>query len=139
MTAAEALYAAIATQIAAHTTAVWNPTGIYTASQTGITIKAMPQSPDSIVALTIHDRDDHRDPGLPDQAIRFQVRLRTPKGNPVTVDTLAEAVTAALKGDHMNWGGITITTCHRYSYIPMGFDANNRPELALNFELLLPH
>lgn len=132
------LYEAIAIRIAARTDAIWNPAGAYTADQTGIVFKAMPQSPDSVVALAIHDRDEHRDPNLPDELIRFQVRLRTPKGNPVAVDTLAEAVTSALKGDHMDWSGFTITTCRRYSYIPMGFDTNMRPELALNFEALLP-
>lgn len=138
-TPAVSLYEAIATRIAARTDAVWNPTGAYSASQTGIVFKAMPQSPDSAVVLTIHDRPKHQDPGLPDEMIRVQVRLRTPKGNPIAVDTLAEAVTAALEGDHLLWSGITVTTCRRYSHIPMGFDANQRPELALNFELIIPN
>lgn len=139
MTPATTLYEAIAQQIAAHTTAKWSPTGAYLPGDIGITIKKMPQTPDAVIALTIHDRDTHRDPGLPDELIRFQARLRTGKGRPDNVDELAEEVTAALQGDHQDWSGIRVTKCHRYSYIPMGFDQNDRPELALNFELILPH
>lgn len=138
MTPATSLYEAVAVVLHSAGAGVWKPSGVYTDAETGIVLKRMPQTPDAAIVLTIYDRDRHTDPGLPDEMVRLQVRVRTAKGRPDSVDTLAEAVTAALTGDHLDWSGITITQSRRASYLPLGFDSSDRPEISMNFGLLLP-
>lgn len=138
MIPATSLYEAIATVLHTFGAGIWKPSGVYAESETGIVIKKMPQSPDSIISLTIYDRDTSPNPGLTHETIRIQIRLRTPKGRPDSVDSLAEHVTTALSGHHLDWTENTVTRCHRRSYMPLGEDANGRNELTLNFELILP-
>lgn len=138
MIPATSLYEATAAVLDAAGVGLWKPSGVYGAGETGIVIKKMPQAPDSIISLTIYDRDTSPNPELTHETIRLQVRLRTTKGRPDSVDSLAEDVTTALSGHHLDWTGTTVTRCHRRSYMPLGEDANGRNELTLNFELILP-
>lgn len=132
------LYEAIAAAIHTASAGVWKTGRAYTDTETGIVIKKMPQSPDNAIVLTIYDRKTQPDPRLPDELVRLQVRVRTAKGRPDSVDLLAEAVTSAITGDHLDWSGIRVTKCMRTSYLPLGFDSSDRPEISMNFDLILP-
>ncbi len=138
MIPATQLYEAAALVLDTAGAGVWKPDGAYTKTETGIILKKMPTAPDNTIVLTLYGRDTNPSPALTHEIINLQVRVRTAKGRPDSVDTLAEHVTAALHGDHLNWSGIAITKCHRISYLPLGFDANDRPEISLNFQLILP-
>lgn len=138
MTAASVLLEAIAQRLAAAGVGTWSPTGAYTTGQTGITISTMPQAPDRAIVLTLYDRVEHEDPDLTDELVRLQVRVRTAKGRPDAADTLAETVHAALRAHHVVWSGVPITRVHRRSYLPLGLDSNGRPEVSMNYEVLLP-
>lgn len=127
---------AIAQHLAAAGVAVWNPTGAYASTDTAITIKAVPQSPDRIVALTVYDRVTHRDPDLTDEVVRVQVRVRAGK-YPTDVDDLADAVHGALEVHHATWPGLRVTRCHRISLLPLGPDGSGRHETSMNYELQL--
>jgi len=133
------IYEAIATRLHTKGAAVWNPTGIYTPTQCGIILKKMPASPDNAVVLTIYDRPTSMSRRTREDTIRLQIRARTSKGRPDSVDTLAENITTALEGDHQTWSNILFAHIRRISYLPLGFDANDRPEISMNFELILPH
>lgn len=135
---ATALYTALAERLHAAGVATWNPAGVYTPGQTGITLAVMPTAPDRAVVLTVYERDEHTDPALTDERVRVQVRVRTAKGRPDGADTLAEAVHAVLRAHHVTWSGVLITRVHRVSYLPLGLDSNGRPEVSMNYELLLP-
>lgn len=138
MTAASVLLEAIAQRLAAVGVGTWSPNVRYEAGQTGITISTMPQAPDCAIVLTLYDRVEHEDPDLTDELVRLQVRVRTAKGRPDAADTLAEAVHAAIRAHHVVWSDIPITRVHRRSYLPLGLDSNGRPEVSMNYELLLP-
>lgn len=137
MTTASDLMTGAALRLAAHNAGTWSPNGAYTDGQTGITIKAVPQSPDAIIALTVYDRETSPNPDLTNQLVRLQVRLRSPKGRPDNVDDLADLVDTAFSGHHMTWGTIRIARAHRVSYLPLGPDGNGRHELSCNYAIHL--
>lgn len=132
------LYPAIATRLHTAGVGVWKTSGMYADSETGIVIKRMPATPHTVITLTLYDRPMNFNPRFTHERLRLQARVRTPTGRVIDVDTLAEKVTAALIGDHMDWSGIPVTKCHRASYLPVGEDSNGRPEISMNFELILP-
>lgn len=129
---------AAARRLAEAGVAVWNPTGMYTADQKAITIKAVPQDPDQVIALTVYSKQRSPNPDLTDEVVMLQVRVRAGR-YPTDVDDLADAADVALSGHHLEWPGLTVARAHRVSYMPLGPDSNGRHETTMNYELRLSH
>lgn len=112
--------------------AVWNPTGVYKATELGIFTKVMPASPDRAIVLTVYPVTVSH---LSDTTLGLQVRCRMP-GLPTDVDDLADAIYEHWHGRQ----GLTLGPAHvalmmRQSHAQMGRDANNRSETSSNFYL----
>lgn len=135
MTTTTQIHTAIAQRLAEQGVGVFRASGAYTAGETGITIKAVPQSPDRIVAVTVYDVDEDPDPASTWQTFTVQVRYRAGK-YPTDVDDLADAAHTALTVHHQTWGAVRVDRCHRQSFIPIGADANGRQERTDNYRLV---
>ena len=135
MTTTTQIHTAIAQRLAEQGVGTYRPTGVYTAAETGITIKAVPQSPDRIIAITVYDVDEDPDPTNPWQAFIVQLRYRAGK-YPTDVDDIADAAHTALTVHHQTWGTVRVDRCHRQSFIPIGADANGRQERTDNYRLV---
>lgn len=123
MSALTDLYNGIATMIAAQTTPtiVWNPTGVYTANQTGIMLKLMPVAPDRVVTLTLVPQGD--DPSMPLGQVMLQVRGRGLANRPTDVDDLLDSIFVVLHGTKdLPMGSCTIVQMNRRVMVPMGMD-----------------
>lgn len=136
MTTVTQLHRIIAERLAATGIGTYRATGVYTATETGITIKAVPQSPDRIVAVTIYDEIAALDPDDPTTVIPVQLRFRAGT-YPTDVDDIADAAKAAMTVHHDVWSGVRIHRCHRRNFTPIGADANKRHERTDNYELVL--
>ncbi|MDO5500422.1 MAG: minor capsid protein [Propionibacteriaceae bacterium] len=108
----------------------------YVATDTAITLKRLPASPDQAISVTLYDHEDAAY-GLADAWARVQLRFRAP--GPVTaVDDLADAAHAVLNDRHnFDMGGVRVSRARRLNVAPMGQDANRREERADNYELIL--
>ncbi|MGW3572176.1 minor capsid protein [Streptomyces sp. NPDC000941] len=112
--------------------AVYRPDGVYTVSETGLTVAVMPDNPDRIVALTAYPVEDTH---LTDAITGVQVRVRASR-DPREADQLADALFDLLHGrEHFVAGGIHIGLCWRQSQGPLGQDQLGRMELAANYYL----
>lgn len=103
-------------------------------SGTAIVAAWLPDSPDTVIAVTIHGAPIL----LPDtvrQVWRFQVRTRAP-GGPNAANDLADSVHDSISVHHREWDGIKVDRCHRYNAQQMGRDSTNRWERADNYELI---
>lgn len=78
--------------------AKWRSTGVYTASEVGIFIKANPQSPDGAVSLSTYPVAS--DPSLATSVVGLQVITRAAGADPRPVDDLADAIFDQLHGLH---------------------------------------
>ena len=136
MTSPAELVVAIAEHLAAHTSATWRPTGAYTATETGITIKTVPATPDRVIAITVYDVDDDPDPRQVRETYVVQIRFRAP-GRPDNVDDLAQEAKATLHTQHhTTFGQVPIARCARTYVAPLGADANGRHERTDNYRIV---
>lgn len=120
--------------IAADTTAVWRPSGVYTPAETGIVIGTVPQSPDAVVVLTAYPVRD--EPVGADSVVGVQIRTRTGGADPrSTIDLDDEIFTALHSRPAGDIGGIRVTQIWRQSGTPMGADGNGRHERSSNYYL----
>lgn len=116
---------------------VWNPTSPYTATDTAISIRVMPASPDAVIMLTPYPVSD--DYSLSDSVVGLQVQTRTGGEDPTTTDDLTDAVFDALQGLY----GITLSTgikvqaVERRSSLPLGQDDLHRWVNSDNYYLTL--
>ena len=130
----------IAEHLAAEGVASWNPSGLYTAGQTGIYIAVMPPGPadgsgDRVVVLTDYDPNGGTTGG--DTSPRLQVRCRGVRNDPLSVLAIKDAVRAALEGlDAVVFGEVTVSAINHVSGTPMGIDGNNRHGRSDNYEIL---
>lgn len=113
----------------------FKPTGVYSAGETGITLKAVPQSPDRIVAISIYAIDEDPDPTDPRRTYSVQLRFRAGT-NPTDVDDIADAAYQALSVDHQEWGTVRVNRCYRTVMAPLGMDANGRQERADSYRIV---
>jgi hypothetical protein len=90
--------AGIAQLLATANVAVWNPTGTYAPTDTGIMVEVVPPAPDNVVMLAHYVVQD--DPTLSDSVIGLQVHTRTGGQDPRTTSDLADAVFDQLHGLH---------------------------------------
>jgi hypothetical protein len=104
----------------------WNPSGAYTALQTGITLGKVPQEPDRIITLTAYALAD--DPALSDSQVGVQVRTRWSGSDPRPVDDLDDSIFSLWHGKCglVLTTGITVVQLLRISGTSLGQDANQR-------------
>lgn len=107
--------------------AVYDPSGVYTAGQTGIIFKNVPTTPDRVVVLTAVPFTDLT--MVPAGLVLVQVRTRGLPNNPLDVDDLGDAVFDLLQGlRDQTFGTVHIIQCLRKSSVPMGQDSSKRWE-----------
>lgn len=136
MTTTSAVLEATAQHLAATGVADYNPSGVYPAGATAITLKSVPTTPDRVLTLTVYGIDDSPDPGDDLRVFLLQVRARGLTFPPTDVDDLAEQARDALTVHHTDWpGGVRIDRCYRVSTIPLGADGNRRQERTDNYRL----
>lgn len=106
---------------------VYNPSGAYTAAQTGIIFKNVPTTPDRVIVLTAVPLTDMT--MIPVGKVLVQVRTRGVPNDPLDVDDLGDAVFDLMQGlTNLSLGSTHIIQCLRNSSVPMGQDASKRWE-----------
>lgn len=110
----------------------WSPTATYTADQTGITIRAIPDRPDRLITLAAYPVGTNL-PGMADHLVGVQMRLRAGP-DPRDCDDLADAIHDLLDGSSgLTWGGIPVKSVERTSYTSLGQDGSRRWEASHNY------
>jgi hypothetical protein len=110
----------------------WSPAGVYAASDTGITIRAIPDHPDRLITLASYPLGTNL-PGMADHLTAVQIRLRAGP-DPRECDDLADAIFDLLDGTSgLIWGGIPVKDVGRRSYTSMGQDGSRRWERSENY------
>lgn len=105
---------------------VWDPDGVYSADQIGITIQAVPQTPDHIIAITPYSLSD--DQALGDSLVALQIRIRGDR-DPRTVIDRDDAIFDVLEGIEETWiNGVYVVVMWRQSNLPLPQDGNQRWE-----------
>jgi hypothetical protein len=134
------LMTGIAEHLHAEGAGTWNPTGVYTAGQTGIYIAVMPpgsttsSSLDRAIVLTDYDPNGGNQAG--DVFPRLQVRCRGIRNDPLSVVAIKDAVRDALEGlQSVTFGTVTVSGINHTSGAPMGIDGNGRHERSDNYEI----
>jgi hypothetical protein len=114
--------------------AVFNPSGVYADTDTGIVFKVVPAKPDRVVILTAVPMTD--DVSMPLGQVMLQVRTRGLPNNPLDVDDLASPIFDLLQGrTYDTFGGTTVVQYRRTTSIPNGQDAAERFEKIDQFYL----
>lgn len=132
MAAARDLLTGIAQMIGTSGIGVYNPSGVYAATDTGIIFKNMPAKPDRAIVLTAVPLTDMT--MIPVGKMLVQVRTRGLPNNPLDVDDLGDAVFDLLHGvTNTTMGSTHIIQCLRNSSVPMGVDGNQRWERVDHF------
>lgn len=127
MAATRDLLTGLAQMIADTGIGVFNPSGIYAATDTGIIFKNMPSKPDRCIVLTMVPLTDMTT--IPVGKVLVQVRTRGLPNNPLDVDDLGDAVFDLLQGvTDVTLGSAHIIQCLRNSSVPMGVDSAQRWE-----------
>jgi hypothetical protein len=111
----------------------WKTSGAYTASETGIMLGVLPQSPDRVISLATYGVDD--DPTLSDSIQGLQVTTREAGQDPRANARLTGLVFNRLHGlDQVELpSGVHVVSCFRRSWTSIGQDANNRHRTTQNF------
>lgn len=107
---------------------VWNPSGVYRTTDTGIFVKTMPDGdtiPDRCVVLNVVPLTD--DISMPVGRVMIQVAGRGVRGNPFDVDDILDPVFDLIQGRTGDtFGTTTVDQIFRQSSVPMGQDAQAR-------------
>lgn len=127
MAATRDLLTGMAQMIADTGIGVFNPSGVYAATDTAVIFKNMPASPDRVIVLTAVPLTDMT--MSPMGKMLVQVKTRGIPNNPLDVDDLGDAVFDLLQNlTNITMGSTHIIQCLRNSSIPMGEDSANRWE-----------
>lgn len=111
----------------------WNPTGVYTATQTGIYLDAVPEDKDRLITLSAYPVAE---PVAGDSVLGIQLRTRLPGADPRPVRDLDDAIMADLHGRHgFDLGGVWIADCEWQSAASLGQDASKRWSWSSNYYL----
>lgn len=127
----------LAQLLAADGVGVYRDTGVYADTETGIVIGTVPQNPPAVVALIPYPLTD--DPTLSDSVQGLQLRFRVDGSDPRDVTDLSDLAFNSLQGR----GAVDLSPtarlllAERRSGIPLGEDANGRPEWADTYQLTL--
>lgn len=107
---------------------VWNPSGVYRTTDTGIYVKTMPDGdaiPDRCVVLNVVPLTD--DISMPVGRVMIQVAGRGVRGNPFDVDDILDPVFDLFQGRTGDtFGTTTVDQIFRQSSVPMGQDSQAR-------------
>ncbi|MFI6485155.1 minor capsid protein [Nonomuraea sp. NPDC050663] len=117
----------------------WNPSGIYTANQVGLTIGGLPPSPDRAISAAVYGTGRAGDDiAEPDSSMQVQFRIRG-TGDPRTVDDLADGLFDTLHGasDVVLPTGVLLLLASRKIVAPLDKDSNGRHLRADSYELLV--
>lgn len=119
--------------LAAKNVGTWNAAGAYTATQTGIVLRGLPQSPDRVIVLAPYPVADDLVHG--DDVTGLQVTTRWGGGDPRPGDDLADQVFDALQALPRTTlsTGIVVEQCFRRSGTSLGQDGNSRWRTVQNF------
>lgn len=124
----------LAQDMAGHGIGTWRTSGVYTAGETGILIRAVPQTPDRIITLAAYPVDSGY-VGLADTTIGVQIRLRGTT-DPRDCDDLADTIFDQYdSATGLTLGGIHVVQLVRRSYTSLGQDGNQRWERSENYYL----
>lgn len=115
-----------ATTIAGSGIGVYRSDGsAYTAAETAIVFKDMPQAPDRVICLTPVPLTDET--VLPQGLVLVQVKMRGLPGNALDVDDLGDAVFDLMQGaTNLVFGSTQVIQILRNSSVPMGVDDSRR-------------
>ncbi|MET7933493.1 minor capsid protein [Streptomyces sp. NPDC005322] len=110
---------------------IYRETGVYTTGEVGITITAVPDTPDQIIAITPYPVDDTS--GTTDVLLGVQLRFRAgpdPRGAIAREDDVFELLHGR---EHTEIGGVHVGLVWRQSSAWIGRDARGRNELTANY------
>jgi hypothetical protein len=126
------LLTGLAEHLAANAVGVWRPDGpAYTSTETGILIRAVPQSPDRLVTLAPYVVASPT--GLADFTQGVQIRCRGTT-DPRVCEDLADTVFDLLdSASGLTLGGVSVVQMYRQSSTSLGQDGNSRWESSSNF------
>lgn len=111
----------------------WRASGAYTAAETAIVIRAIPQDPDRIITLAAYPIGSDL-PGMADHTVGVQVRCRGVPDDPRDVEDLADTVFELLDSyGRGTVGTIPVVDIVRRSYTSLGQDVNRRWETSSNY------
>jgi Bacteriophage minor capsid protein len=128
------LLTGLAEHLQANGIGTWRTNGVYTPNETGILIRAIPQSPDKIITIAAYPVD-HGYEGVADITTGVQLRLRGTT-DPRVCDDLADAIHDLLdSATNLTLGGVRVVQALRRSYSSLGQDANQRWERSENYYL----
>jgi hypothetical protein len=133
------LLTGLAEHLAAAGVGTWRASGAYTAAETGIVIRGIPQTPDRLITLAPYPLDGGGHRGMADHDTALQIRLRGTE-DPRVCDDLADAVFTALdsigSAGPVDLGGVKVVDMWRQSYTSLGVDGNGRWERSENYYAL---
>lgn len=125
------LLTGLAEHLAAAGIATWRPDGKYQASEIGLVIRGIPQSPDRIITLAAYPVASIQ--GMADVTVGVQIRVRGTK-DPRTAEDLADAIFDALdSAQGLRWRDVPVVQVYRQSYTSLGQDSAGRWELSSNY------
>lgn len=112
---------------------VWRPTGVYTTGEVGITVTAVPDTPDQIIALTPYDVDSTS--GTQDLVQGVQMRFRAGPDPRTVIDREDRVFELLHMRAHTRLGGVLVNLMWRQSQAWIGADGRGRQELTANYYL----
>lgn len=127
------LLTGLAVYLDAQGVATWRPDGsAYTAGETGIVIRDIPEQPARLITLASYPLEHLR--GMQDLLIGVQIRVRGLPRSPGDCDDLADRVFEELDSiGHTTWGGVEIVDCNRQSHASLGADGQHRWSASHNY------
>lgn len=128
----------LASYLADHGVATYRASGIYTDTETGIVVGAVPATPARIVALTPYPVT--ADATQADDVLGMQVRARSAGQDPRDALDLIDAAFDVLVGaTHLDLSGVVVHLVEHTGSAPMGRDASGRYEHVSNYQLTAHH
>jgi hypothetical protein len=113
---------------------VFNPNGIYAASDTGIIMLIMPASPDRVIVLNAVSQGDNIT--MPLGQVMVQVRVRGLPNNPLDALDLSDSLFGILHGTRdLTFGSVHVIQMNRKVNVPMGQDSAKRTEIVDQYYL----
>lgn len=114
----------------------WITAGTYLATDTAITVDALPASPDKAIAMTLYPVED--DGAGTGSTVGVQFRIRGKAGDRLSDKDLTSRLFEALQGlTGIELNGIPIVRVWRQSGTPLGPDSSNRQEHTHNYYIQL--
>jgi hypothetical protein len=133
------LLTGVAELLAAADIADWNPDGLYTSTQTALTIGGLPPSPDRAISLAVYGTGRGGDDVTePDSNVQVQARIRG-SADPRVADDLADDVFDHLHGlaNVRLSTGVWLLLAQRRIVAPLDRDSSGRWGRADSYELLV--